>query len=50
MGRDLISIWRNAHTAAYARRIFPHPTLANETSPALTLDTGVNGGAASSGD
>ncbi len=50
MGRDLITIWRNAGAAAYTRRIFPHPTLAKETAAALTLDTGANGGAASAGE
>lgn len=46
MGRDLLTIWRNARASAYTRRIFPHPSFASDTSVTLTLDPGTNGGAA----
>ena len=51
MGRDLISIWRNARAGAYTRRIFAHPTFTSEPATALSLDTGSsNGGTARAGE
>lgn len=50
MGHDLISIWRNARTGAYVRRIFPHPTFTTEPPIALSLDTGGANGAARAGE
>lgn len=50
MGRDLITIWRRARSCSYARRIFPHPTFAGDSTTALSLDTEPNGGTVSAGE
>lgn len=50
MGRDLITIWRNARAGAYTRRIFAHPTFTSEPAAALSINPSASADTASAGE